>query len=188
MSCVTCHVSFRVSRSQSFVLSQSFQVSRLESVVPSQLFRVSRSELVVSSQSFRVSRSESVVPSQSTLAELPVCQRRGKVLKESLLPGMWQKVYGTVYSQAVTHPSTNTAQPCLTSVVRRELVHSRWYGRRHFYDRKCVFINLKLLDNQTYAMFCCLWAWQSHSRGWVSQISQRSGSVRMLVASAGCRQ
>ena len=33
-----------------------------------------------------------------------------------------QKVYSTVYSQAVTHPSTNTAQPCLTSVIR--------YGRR----------------------------------------------------------
>ena len=40
---------------------------------------------------------------------------------------VWQqtKVYSTVYSQAVTHPSTNTAQPCLTSVIRRELVHSR---------------------------------------------------------------
>ena len=39
--------------------------------------------------------------------------------------GMWQKVYSTVYSQAVTHPSTNTAQPCLTSVIGRELVYSR---------------------------------------------------------------
>jgi len=38
---------------------------------------------------------------------------------------MWQKVYSTVYSQAVTHPSTNTAQPCLTSVIGRELVYSR---------------------------------------------------------------
>ena len=35
------------------------------------------------------------------------------------------KVYSTVYSQAVTHPSTNTAQPCLTSVIGRELVYSR---------------------------------------------------------------
>ena len=42
-----------------------------------------------------------------------------------------QNVYSTVYSQAVTHPSTNTAQCCLTSVIRRELVFSTWYGRRH---------------------------------------------------------
>ena len=37
--------------------------------------------------------------------------------------------YSTVYSQAVTHPSTNTAQHCLTSVIGRELVLSMWYGR-----------------------------------------------------------
>ena len=35
-----------------------------------------------------------------------------------------------MYSQAVTHPSTNTAQCCLTSVIGRELVCSTWYGRR----------------------------------------------------------
>ncbi len=32
-------------------------------------------------------------------------------------------------SQAVTHPSTNQAQCCLTSVIGRELVFSTWYGR-----------------------------------------------------------
>ena len=36
-----------------------------------------------------------------------------------------------MYSQAVTHPSTNTTQRCLTSVIGRELVLSTWYGRRH---------------------------------------------------------
>ena len=36
-----------------------------------------------------------------------------------------------MYSQAVTHPSTNTTQCCLTSVIRRELVFSTWYGPRH---------------------------------------------------------
>ena len=41
-----------------------------------------------------------------------------------------QKAYDTRYSQAVTHPSTNRSQPCLTSVIGRELVYSRWYGRR----------------------------------------------------------
>ena len=42
-----------------------------------------------------------------------------------------ENVYNIVYSQAVTHPSTNTTQRCLTSVIGRELVLSTWYGRRH---------------------------------------------------------
>ena len=41
------------------------------------------------------------------------------------------EAYDTAYSQAVTHPSTNAAQSCLTSVIGRELVFSTWYGRRH---------------------------------------------------------
>ena len=41
-----------------------------------------------------------------------------------------KKAYDTGYSQAVTHPSTNPARPGLTSVIRREPVFSRWYGRR----------------------------------------------------------
>ena len=41
-----------------------------------------------------------------------------------------KKTYSTGYSQAVTNPSTNPAQCCLTSVIRREPVHSAWYGRR----------------------------------------------------------
>ena len=45
-----------------------------------------------------------------------------------------KKAYSTKYSQAVTHPSTNLAQCCLTSVIRRELVFSTWYGRRQ--DRR----------------------------------------------------
>ena len=35
----------------------------------------------------------------------------------------------TQCSQAVTHPSTDLAQCCLTSVIGRELVYSTWYGR-----------------------------------------------------------
>ena len=41
------------------------------------------------------------------------------------------KAYNTWDSQAVTHPSTNQAQRCLTSVIGREPVYSTWYGRRH---------------------------------------------------------
>ena len=41
-----------------------------------------------------------------------------------------KEAYDTGYSQAVTHPSTNPARPGLTSVIGREPVYSRWYGRR----------------------------------------------------------
>ena len=49
---------------------------------------------------------------------------------------MFQNVYNIAYSQAVTHPSTNATQCCLTSVIGRELVLSTWYGRRHWYMEK----------------------------------------------------
>jgi hypothetical protein len=39
------------------------------------------------------------------------------------------KGYGTGYSQAVTHPSTNPACSCLTSEIERDRVHSTEYGR-----------------------------------------------------------
>ena len=39
------------------------------------------------------------------------------------------KGYGTGYSQAVTHPSTNPACGCLTSEIERDRVHSTEYGR-----------------------------------------------------------
>ena len=39
------------------------------------------------------------------------------------------KANSTQCSQAVSHPSTNRARHCLTSVIGRELVYSMWYGR-----------------------------------------------------------
>ena len=41
------------------------------------------------------------------------------------------KAYNTGDSQAVTHQSINLALHCLTSVIRRELVHSVWCDRRY---------------------------------------------------------
>ena len=41
-----------------------------------------------------------------------------------------KEAYNTGCSQAVTHPSTDPARRCLTSVIGREPVHSAWYGRR----------------------------------------------------------
>ena len=51
-----------------------------------------------------------------------------------------EKAYNTWCSQAVTHPSTNQAQCCLTSVIGREPVHSTWYGRRHLRKWQRIYI------------------------------------------------
>ena len=51
----------------------------------------------------------------------------------------------TQCSQAVTHPSTNRAQHCLTSVIGRELVCSMWYGRWREVHKNCSFIALMIL-------------------------------------------
>ena len=57
------------------------------------------------------------------------------------------KTYGTQDSQAVSHPSTSRARPCLTSVIEREPVRSRCYGRRRLERRECVeFMDLSNCD------------------------------------------
>uniref|UniRef100_A0A3P9DHZ8 Protein kinase domain-containing protein n=1 Tax=Maylandia zebra TaxID=106582 RepID=A0A3P9DHZ8_9CICH len=40
------------------------------------------------------------------------------------------KAYSTWYSQAVSHPSTDQARPCLASEIRRDRACSGWYGRK----------------------------------------------------------
>ncbi len=40
------------------------------------------------------------------------------------------KAYSTWYSQAVSHPSTNQARPCLASEIRRDRACPGWYGRK----------------------------------------------------------
>ena len=41
-----------------------------------------------------------------------------------------EKAYSTWYYQAVSHPSTNQAGPCLASEIRRDRAYSGWYGRK----------------------------------------------------------
>ena len=51
------------------------------------------------------------------------------ILPRCCMEGEKNKAYNTCGSQAVTHPSTEQAQHCLTSVIGREPVYSAWYGR-----------------------------------------------------------
>ena len=60
-----------------------------------------------------------------------------------------KEAYNTGCSQAVTHPSTDPARRCLTSVIGREPVHSAWYGRR----RQTVF----------HSPFYRYWKWNSYA-------------------------
>ena len=54
--------------------------------------------------------------------------------------------YCTWYSQAVTHPSTDQARGCLTSVIGREPVFSAGYGRKPFkYRISLVWCHLSKL-------------------------------------------
>ena len=55
-----------------------------------------------------------------------------------------KKANNTRYSQAVSHLSTNRAQPCLTSVIGRELVYSGWYGRW-----RCTYLLSCILNKMT---------------------------------------
>ena len=44
--------------------------------------------------------------------------------------GPRQEAYGTRYSQAVSHPGTDRARPCLASEIGRDRACSGWYGRK----------------------------------------------------------
>ena len=65
------------------------------------------------------------------IAQKMTKKKEWKIFSEFFWKIKVAKAYNTRYSQAVTHPSTNRARGCLTSVIGRELVHSTRYGRRH---------------------------------------------------------
>ena len=84
------------------------------------------------------------------LSQIPTCESR-------LESSTKTKVYSTWYSQVVTHPSTNQAQHCLASVIKRNLAFSTRYGRRQTitqihtildkkYTRKCNNRDEKTLE------------------------------------------
>ena len=55
-----------------------------------------------------------------------------------------EKAYSTWYSQAVSHPSTNQAGPCLASEIRRDRAYSGWYGRKHASTHDTLFIHVNI--------------------------------------------
>ena len=63
----------------------------------------------------------------------------------------------TQCSQAVSHPSTNRAQHCLTSVIGRELVYSMWYGRCREKRVKWGIVLMQAALLGCEVRFCQLW-------------------------------
>ena len=63
----------------------------------------------------------------------------------------------TQCSQAVSHPSTNRAQHCLTSVIGRELVYSMWYGRCREKRVKWARVDRQAALLWGEVRFCQLW-------------------------------
>ena len=109
---------------------------------------------------------------------------RGKLFKTIVLAyniRWWQKlqnVYSTTYSQAVTHPSTNVAQCCLTSVIGRELVFSTWYGRRQRVSGQFNLLrglssvqqkSTHILQTEMMGVTHLLWKWIKQLIAWSSK-------------------
>ena len=100
-----------------------------------------------------------------------------------------QKVYGTRYSQAVTHPSTNRARRCLTSVIGREPVLSTWYGRRRLaYFIMCFYYAPSPLVRRRYCPMQILCSsFLSARHNWRAHISDVLSVKMMLTWSMGSR-
>ena len=100
-----------------------------------------------------------------------------------------QKAYSTGYSQAVTHPSTNPAQRCLTSVIGREPVFSPWYGRRHLrWSKTSIFVAASASEVFPLGMFgsCFQSALCVRKKKKMDLISYRSELTKELIGFNGC--
>ena len=71
--------------------------------------------------------------SVGSLPEAQHCDCEGKGVKRD---------YDTWCSQVVSNPSTNQALRGLTSLIRREVVLSSWYGRNSFFLTHTLIISL----------------------------------------------
>ena len=65
----------------------------------------------------------------------------------------WKKAYSTWYSQAVSHPSTNQAQPRLASEIGRDRACSGWYGRKR--RTRATIPYLYMGKHHHHSYYCC---------------------------------
>ena len=129
---------------------------------------------------------------------LQICRKCQKNIKD----------YSTRYSQVVTHPSTDRARRCLTTVIGREPVYSTWCGRNrwnalnnlHLYLsefwsipsqpatsqvmwRKCIWVNVESTWNKKGCEWldndCFSKAWTKHVRGYL-QICRKCKKYKRL--------
>ena len=98
-----------------------------------------------------------------------------------------KKTYSTGYSQAVTHPSTNPAQCCVTSVVKREPLHSAWYGRRtmQHLHRHLLYRHsdhsIRAFGEKQLKTFDCIWHLTQRFR-----LDEKGAYVRMCAYTYVC--
>ena len=57
-----------------------------------------------------------------------------------------KRAYSTWYSQAVSHPSPNQAQPCLAFEIRRDRALQSWFGRTKYCDNHSLLMVFETPD------------------------------------------
>ena len=78
-----------------------------------------------------------------TIPYLYMCIYQGKCsIKQN------EEAYSTWYSQAVSHPSTNQAGPCLASEIRRDRAYWGWYGRNCMLPPTIPYLYMWIYDGK----------------------------------------